>query len=448
MSDSDTQKCESEFSPMTSRVMESYCSPDQSERFFMDDLDQSMQSVSFSSPSGGRRKKQAKGSKGRKGKKGKKRSESPQRPSPRDMSSSPDLANTLKNFSPSAAVEVPQEDEVMVAKREIRDISRNLTRSLAILNRKREDLERRIEQTQERAVLPFQHRRAQQQSRELRKEIQRTEHVMEEIKLMTSQLQEVSKLRESVMEATKKEIVEEVERLTLEKASHKDAIRAGFVDRICLLNVYWPWRQLLELGDMKVGTIFQDELARGPRYRNVGIQNNIQSETSERQLRWLEEIVNREDVFRGHLNKLDALVEDLMDITDFLETALTCQVCSLLFEDPVVLWPCGHTFCYVCFRSLIISPSLYRCPTCSCIGSEGFVHNLLIGDAAAKWMFKDSGYGDLKGPMTSIRLHLSRFSRQNIQNRIVQLRDAIKNRALFNLRSSNDELITISYRAY
>lgn len=348
------------------------------------------------------------------------------------------------------SLDLPKVDEIMEAEREITEIARKLPRSLQLLNHKMKEMEQRIQQTHERAVLPFQIRRAQQERKHLREEILRTEHVITELKVMSNQMHDVLKLRETVKAEMVQEMKDEVEALKKEKQDHHEDIRQGYINRINLLHLYWPWRQLLELGDTNVGTTFKEELDRGPRYRNVNIQNAIQSEMTDQQLKWLEEIVNREDVFRGHLNKLDALVEDLTDITDLLETALTCQVCGLLFEDPVVFWPCGHTFCLICFQSLRISSSLHRCPTCSSIGSEGFLHNLLISESVAKWMFKDSGYGDLKGPMTNIRLHLSRFSRQNIQGRITELREAMKNRALDNLRGKvpGDELITVSYRAY
>lgn len=345
-------------------------------------------------------------------------------------------------------VEVPEGDAVMQAEKEITEIARKLPRSMTYLQRKLVEMEAQIEKTHERAVLPFQVRRGQQERKQLREEIRRTEHVIQELRMMSSQMQDVLKLRETVKEETKKQMIEEIARLKKEKKEREADIRSGFINRISLLHLYWPWRQLVELGDTNVGLTFKEELDRGPRYRNVGIQNNIQSEMTEHQLHWLEEIAGREDTFRVHLNKLDALVEDLTDITDLLENALTCGVCGLLFEDPVLFWPCGHTFCFICFQSLMISPSLHRCPTCSSISSEGYVHNILVGESVAKWMFKDSGYGDLKGPMTSIRLHLSRFSRQHIQNRITQLREAIKVRTINDIRGKAEEMITISYRAY
>lgn len=96
-------------------------------------------------------------------------------------------------------------------------------------------------------------------------------------------------------------------------------------------------------------------------------------------------------------------------------------MCGLLYEDPVIFWPCGHTFCLECFHSLAIAPSLYRCSVCGSIGSEGYVHNLLIADTVAKWMFKDSGYRDIDGPLNAIRTHMMRFQKQSLTSRLQML---------------------------
>ncbi|EPY43204.1 hypothetical protein AGDE_00718 [Angomonas deanei] len=217
-----------------------------------------------------------------------------------------------------------------------------------------------------------------------------------------------------------------------------------------MLQRYWPWRQLLELGDTAVGATFEEELARGPRYRNVGIQNNIQSDYILQQLHWVEQIVQREETFRKHLQNLDSMIEDLNDINELLESTLTCTVCGLLFEAPVLFWPCGHTFCQVCFQSLAIAPSLYRCPTCGSIGSEGYVHNLLVSDTVAKWIFKDAGYGDLQEPLNNIRVHLSRFRRTRMESKIEELKELLadyqsseKSKNMQDLRT-----IDITYRAF
>lgn len=349
----------------------------------------------------------------------------------------------------SSMIRIPSKDELMEANKELSGIAEELPQALKNLEIIRSIMEKRIEQTREKAILPFQVRRARLERRAIREEIRRTERAIKEVHLMTRQLENVLSLQETVKKNHMQDLQLEMEALKREKAIYEDAIREGTINRINLLRLYWPWRQLQELGDIHAAKTFAEELQRGPRFRNVNLQNNIQSDMAEHQLRWLENLVNREDIFRGHLSKLDNLVDDLTDVTELLESALTCAVCGLLFEDPVLFWPCGHTFCLVCFESLKISPNLYRCPSCSSLGSEGFLHNILVGDSVAKWMFKDSGYGDLKGPMINIRSHLLRFSRQNIHGRIKELRQAIHKRDLRKIKGVRPtEEITVSYRAY
>lgn len=349
----------------------------------------------------------------------------------------------------ASMVQIPDKNALLDAGTELKSIAAQLSTAFNDLEVLRSEMEKRVERTREKAVLPFQLRRARLERHAIREEIRKTEQVIGEVNLMSSQIEHVVQLQQSVKEKHLLDLQMEMEALKKEKKMHEDAIREGTINRINLLRRYWPWRQLQELGDIYAAKTFSEELQRGPRYRNVNIQNNIQSDLADHQLRWLENLVNREDVFRGHLSKLDTLVDDLTDVTDLLESSLTCSLCGLLYENPVLFWPCGHTFCQVCFESLKISPSLYRCPTCSSLGSEGFLHNILIGDSVAKWMFKDSGFGDLKGPMINIRSHFSHFSRQSILQRIKELRQAIQTRDLTKIRGkSSAEDITISYRTY
>lgn len=345
---------------------------------------------------------------------------------------------------------IPQEDELMRMDKQISEIAKTMPVTCAKLRQKLKKIEANIEKTRENVVLPFQIRRAKQERRVLRREIENTEHVLEELNLMSTQLQYVIKLRDNVRGEALEAMKEEVKQLKEERETRVEAIREGFISRINLLHLYWPWRQLFELGDTNIKPTFKEELMRGPRYRNVNLQNVIQSELLDNQLHWLESLMNREDVFRGHLRKLDGLVEDLTDITDLLESSLTCEVCDLLFENPVMLWPCGHTFCYVCCESLKIGPHVYRCPICRSVGTEGFIHNLNIGDSVGKWMFKDSGYGDLKVPLDKIRTHTARFKRESIADMILSIRELIRARAIANMqcRAGTDEMITVSYRAY
>ncbi|RNC31055.1 hypothetical protein TcCL_Unassigned06424, partial [Trypanosoma cruzi] len=264
-------------------------------------------------------------------------------------------------------------------------------------------------------------RRAQEKAEKLELEIQKTERVTRRLKIISSLVGHIIRLREKTLTETHTAMEAEVQSLQEKIRVNEELIRERFVSRVNMLHRYWLWRTLQELGDQTVGWTFEEELARGPRYRTLGVQNNIVSETLEQQLSWLLVFAEKEKIFREHVRRLELLVEELTDINDALEEALTCRVCGLLFEDPVLFWPCGHVFCLVCFDTLSIAPSLFRCPTCGSMGSEGYVHNLLIAESVAKWMFKDAGYGDIHGALSLIRLHLSKFRKEVISSRVAQL---------------------------
>lgn len=299
-------------------------------------------------------------------------------------------------------------------------------------------------------LLPFQVRRAKQEMEQIEAEMAATARIVAKLTLMSQQLVSINEFKDTVFSLTKAELEAEIAALQATAEGNLDSIRDGYIGRINLLHRYWPWRQLLDLGDTSVGGTFEEELQRGPRFRHVGVQNSIESDYIETQLRWLGKFTVREDAFRGYLRRLDSLVEDLHDINDLLETTLTCGVCQLIFEEPVIFWPCGHTFCLPCFESLTIAPSLFRCPACGSIGSEGYVHNLLVTETVAKWMFKSSGYGDLQGPLNNIRVHLSRFRKDRTEARIAELSALLKrHKDMEASRGDKDRKnITVSYRTY
>ncbi|RNF26705.1 uncharacterized protein Tco025E_01030 [Trypanosoma conorhini] len=268
-------------------------------------------------------------------------------------------------------------------------------------------------------------RRAQEKAEKLELEICKTERVSRRLLLMSRVVGHIIGLRKDTIAAVGAAMEAEVRSLREQIEANEEVIRGRFVDRVNMLHRYWLWRTLQELGDQTVSRTFEEELSRGPRYRSLGVQNNILSDTLEQQLSWLVRFAERERLFREHVRRLDTLVEELTDVNEALEEALTCRVCGLFFEDPVVFWPCGHTFCLACFDSLSIAPSLFRCPTCGSMGSEGYVHSLLIAECVAKWMFKDSGYADIHGALSLIRLHLSKFRKEVISTRIAQLRQRL-----------------------
>ncbi|EPY35912.1 hypothetical protein STCU_00849 [Strigomonas culicis] len=343
----------------------------------------------------------------------------------------------------------PSEDQLLSAQR-FGDLADQLSRSLVVLRTRIASMEQRAQQSGAAAVLPFQIRRARAEKEQLTREIRQTERAIKKLLLMSEQMEKMKAVREEIVEETRGDLMREVTELRNKRNAQVELIRAGYIERINMLQRYWPWRQLRELGDTSVGYTFEEELARGPRFRHIGIQNNIQFDYISQQLRWVSELVNREESFRNHLRHLDRLVEDLNDINELLQSSLTCSICHLLYENPVLFWPCGHTFCQVCFDSLAIAPSLYRCPTCGSIGSEGFVHNLLVGDTVSKWMFKDAGYGDLQEPLNKIRLHLSRFRKQRMESKIAELKQLIQEQKQLHGEQNviDNRSIDITYRAF
>ncbi|KPI88850.1 hypothetical protein ABL78_2044 [Leptomonas seymouri] len=361
------------------------------------------------------------------------------------MPNSASVANLSKDGD---TVVVPDANQLMRSKR-LQSLADQLQGSLAILYRKLDTMQKRIQVTGGAALLPFQLRRAKQEKEELEREVEATQKTIKRLLLMSDQIQQMMQMKEVVFKETRESLMKEIEELSREYDSKEETIRRGYIQRINMLQRYWPWRQLKELGDTTVGKTFEEELNRGPRYRNVGIQNNIQSDYIRQQIHWLQQLVSQESVFRSHLKHLDVMVEDMNDVTELLETEMTCGVCGLIYEEPVLFWPCGHSFCLQCFTSLAIAPSLYRCPTCGSIGSEGYLHNLLLAETIAKWMFKDSGYGDLQAPLSSIRVHLSRFHQDEVRDRIATLKQELDvSQEAESTTKSTDDAVTISYRVY
>lgn len=378
-----------------------------------------------------------------------------------EKESSPSTSDTIRGSRPGSGhsmyssnadpMYLPTNKHLLRAK-QLQVIADQLAHSLTALRSTLAEKEARITSSRGRAVLPFQIRRVEKEKEQLEIEIRQTTRTIRTLLLMSNQMEEMMNRKRELEANTRTELEAQIAALEQEKAENDVRIRDGYVQRIGMLRRYWQWRQLRELGDTSVGVSFKVELARGPRFRNVGIQNNIQSDYMARQLQWLETFAAREGNFLQQLKKLDGLIEDLADIGELMEGTLTCAVCGLLYDEPVLMWPCGHTFCCICFDSLAIAPSLFRCPTCGSIGSEGFVHNLLLAETVAKWMFKDAGYDDLQGPVNSIRLHLGRFNHDEVRERVNELKEALSRQRTGENSSQNtsrgEDLITVTYRPY
>ncbi|RNF10481.1 hypothetical protein TraAM80_01527 [Trypanosoma rangeli] len=340
--------------------------------------------------------------------------------------------------------------EYLLSLRQPQELALRLTQSLVSLRSRLAELE--LERLNNESGMPGRSdvvaRRAQEKAEKLELEIHKTERVLRRLMLMSKVMEQIISLRKDTIAGVRTEMEAEV-RLLQEKFNvNEELIRGRYVDRVNMLHRYWLWRTLQELGDQTVSRTFEEELSCGPRYRSLGVQNNILSDTLEQQLAWMVRFSERERIFRDHVRRLDILVEELTDVNEAIEESLTCRVCGLFFEDPVLFWPCGHTFCLTCFDSLSIAPSLFRCPTCGSMGSEGYVHNLLIAECVAKWMFKDSGYADINGALSLIRLHLSKFRKEIISARIAQYRQRLADALHEESKPVEPAYMDIEYRAF
>ncbi|CCW68685.1 unnamed protein product [Phytomonas sp. Hart1] len=292
--------------------------------------------------------------------------------------------------------------------------------------------------------------RIRQERVQLENEIEKTNRTIQNLLALSDRLEEIHQHQLKNLTSSRQKLELEIKNLELEKQMNASIIREGFVKRIHLLHRYWPWRQLVELGSTNVGATFEEELKRGPRYRHVGVQNNIRIDYLGQHIKWLETLKSSENAFQNRIWQLEKFVEDLYDINSMIEDSLSCKVCGLLYDEPVIFWPCGHSFCYDCFGSLAIAPSLYRCSVCGSIDSEGFLHNLLLADTVAKWMFKDLGFNSIQTPLSGVRIHLSRLQRFNTDTKLAKLKELLKQQFLKTSKNgaSDNDSITISYRMY
>ena len=87
-----------------------------------------------------------------------------------------------------------------------------------------------------------------------------------------------------------------------------------------------------------------------------------------------------------HLRNLIAAIANTSEFHQNVEVELCCRQCFGIFEDPVILWPCGHTFCRSC-----VQETMYRgletieCAEC---GSQccGYSPNVAVEGITTKWL--------------------------------------------------------------
>ncbi len=182
-----------------------------------------------------------------------------------------------------------------------------------------------------------------------------------------------------------------------------------------LVRQYVLWRRRREFDEDAVAPTFEEELALGPRQKDIGIQCDVQAETLPMQVLKMVRLVEEEDTLRRHVKGIRSIVGDMMNINRYMEIELTCPVCERLFVNCVVAWPCGHSYCAQCYESLLISPGLYRCRLCSLYSTEGCTPNFTVNEVVGRWLFKMSGFSDVNTSVDSVSAQLAAFSKSEVQ---------------------------------
>lgn len=192
-----------------------------------------------------------------------------------------------------------------------------------------------------------------------------------------------------------------------------------------LVRQYWTWRQRREIGDATAAPSFAQELERGPRFRDVAVQNEIQADFLPRQVLKMVQMMKREQVFRHQVNQIQSLVLDIEAVNRSIRAELTCALCGGIFAEPLLMWPCGHSFCAACFDTLSVGPSVFRCHTCGTLGTEGATPNLSLNDLVGRWLFQTSGFSNLTLSVDGVVAHLDKFRRVEVEKRLGALSASI-----------------------
>jgi E3 ubiquitin-protein ligase RNF180 len=236
---------------------------------------------------------------------------------------------------------------------------------------------------------------------------------------LSKQTADSVQLREELLGKAKRPLMAELRELEERVMRNTASLHTAHQDRKLLVKQYWQWRHRVELGDVKAGATFEAELLRGPRFRHVGVQNVIQTEYLSQQVLWLKQLLRREETFRRHVSRIEALVNELKEMNQQVDYGLMCPVCKRMCVDPVALWPCGHSFCQgACLDSLQVSTYLHRCAVCFSVGSEGAIPNVLLAEIIAKWTVREKSYSDVSHSLDDVKCHMALFERDKVQQRL------------------------------
>jgi len=213
----------------------------------------------------------------------------------------------------------------------------------------------------------------------------------------------------------RRKLRDEIQALQAKTASTAGGIDRAREERNALVRQYVIWRRRREFDEDAVAPTFEQELQIGPRTRDVETQCVVQSETLPMQILKLVRVMDEEDTLKDSLRTIRSIVRDMDSINKFMRLELTCPVCRRIFEDCVVMWPCGHSYCGRCFETLQQAPGLFRCQVCGLTSADGCTASCTVNEVVGRWLFKNSGFSEVVTSADEVQSQLAVFSKGEVQ---------------------------------
>ena len=117
-----------------------------------------------------------------------------------------------------------------------------------------------------------------------------------------------------------------------------------------------------------------------------------------------EKVAQHERALRKAISTLQALLDQLISCNETFEGELSCPLCHQSQVELLVMWPCGHQFCFDCIFSNVDEETRdYICPDCNNRSSEMPIVNIAVNSISGRIAFKRSGFGDLQRAFTAFR---------------------------------------------
>ena len=126
---------------------------------------------------------------------------------------------------------------------------------------------------------------------------------------------------------------------------------------------------------------------------NAEVQCRITVVDFEQEAR-LKAINRRETLLRSEANNFRAMLNNLRAFHTTAETDITCRACFNQFEEPVSLYPCGHTMCLRCVAGAT-TDGILRCADCGNASTEAPVPNHSLALLLYQWLDPRSGVKDV-----------------------------------------------------